>query len=118
MSEQTTGDSMTALYRIVLGAALIAALTLQADAARKPCWELKKELTELRVQYHEYATGLSDELEEVTFDRLAEMVDRIVELKRIMRKSNCKIRSRKDDLKRYLKKKETELDQGSTKNSR
>jgi hypothetical protein len=37
------------------------------------------------------------------FDRLAEMLDKIIELKREMRKAGCKIRPRKKDLERQLK---------------
>jgi hypothetical protein len=119
------GDAaMHELLRIV-GPALAAVLALQAAVVARPCWKMTKELSELRLEYHLYATGQEQDTgqtrdvgrtqdtrdaqdvgqaSEVTFDRLAEMLDKIIDLKREMRKAGCKIRPRKKDLAREIKK--------------
>lgn len=109
---------MNELLRIV-GPALAAVLALQAAVVARPCWKMTKELSELRLEYHLYATGQEQDIgptqdtrdtqdigqsSEVTFDRLTEMLDKIIDLKREMRKAGCKIRPRKKDLAREIKK--------------
>ena len=125
------GDAaMNELLRIV-GFALAAVLALQAAVVARPCWKMTKELSELRLEYHLYATGQAQDMgqtqdtrdtkdvtrtqdtrdtqdagqtSEVTFDRLAEMLDKIIDLKREMTKAGCKIRPREKDLAREIKK--------------
>jgi len=72
-------------------------LPMQADA--KTCWAMKKELAELRLEYHEYANGVTYDFEPITFEKLVEILDKIVKHKRLMRESDCKIPPRQKDLK-------------------
>jgi hypothetical protein len=84
-------------------ASLFAAALLAAAApavAAKTCAAMKKELTELRREYHQYATSKVNESgEAVNFDKLAEILDKIVELKREMTAEKCQIPPRDRDLK-------------------
>lgn len=61
---------------------------------------MKKELVQLRTEYHEYVTtGKAGKSDGVQFDKLVEILDRIIDLKRQMRESNCKIPNRQTDSK-------------------
>jgi hypothetical protein len=57
----------------------------------KSCAAMQKELGELRQEYHRTAVSESPK---PTFDVLAEILDRIVELKRSMSGANCRIPDR------------------------
>ncbi len=76
-------------------AILIATPCMNGGAQAKTCAKMQKEIEELRLEYHTYATGGEDAQEKPTFEGLVEVLDKIVELKRAMRESNCKIPLRK-----------------------
>jgi hypothetical protein len=69
-------------------------LTLVETAAAKSCASMTQELTRLRTEYHNYATGESRKDAEMTFDGLVGILDKIVALKAEMRKNECKIPQR------------------------
>ena len=54
------------------------------------CLKMQKELSELRLEYHDYANGNHDTWGEVTFERLSEILDQIIELKGRMRDAGCR----------------------------
>ena len=66
-------------------------LTIPWIADAKSCGEMTQELLRLRQEYHQYATGKPPESKEITFDGLAEILDKIVSLKDGLRKGGCKI---------------------------
>lgn len=82
---------------------VVIALLLMAVSAhateKKSCAAMQKELSRLRTEYHEYASGQVRASGEISFDRLCEMLDGIIKLKQEMRDSDCKIRQRKQDIK-------------------
>jgi len=55
------------------------------------CPSLTKQLARLRTEYQRYVNGPDLKPDGSGFDELAELVDKIVDLKAEMRKSNCKI---------------------------
>jgi hypothetical protein len=57
----------------------------------KTCAQMRKELAGLRQEYHRMA---GDRASKPTFDGLAEVLDKILDLKRSMREVNCKIPNR------------------------
>ena len=63
--------------------------------AAKSCSAMQKELAELRAEYHEYATVEGPKGQGVKFDKLVEILDKIIELKRAMTAADCKIPPRK-----------------------
>lgn len=80
-------------------AAILVAAAAPSQAARS-CAAMKKELTELRREYHQYAVSNAGGTgEAVTFDKLAEILDKIVELKREMVAEKCQIPPRNPDAK-------------------
>ncbi|MEJ2717639.1 MAG: hypothetical protein P8182_10940 [Deltaproteobacteria bacterium] len=81
-------------------AVIVAILVLPGTLQAKSCRAMRKELAELRREYHEYANSGREAAEPVTFEKLAEMLDKIIELKRGMRESNCKIPPREKDIQR------------------
>ena len=74
---------------------LVFVVALPGWVAAKSCSAMQKELTQLRAEYHEYATGERDKGEGVKFDRLTEILDKIIDVKRAMTETDCKIPSRK-----------------------
>lgn len=67
-------------------------LLLPAQVPAKSCAALKKDLVHLRSEYHKYVTtGKTDKSEGVKFERLVKILDEIIDLKRQMRESNCKV---------------------------
>ena len=82
---------------------LIAAILLAAAApcpAARSCAAMKKKLTELRREYHQYAiSNAGGTGKAVKFDKLAEIMDKIVELKREMTAEKCKVHPRNPDIK-------------------
>ena len=78
-----------------------------AMAIRPDCKKMRNELTELRLEYHDYANGNHDTWNEITFNRLCEILDEIVQLKRLMRDKNCPFVSRKKNLEKALKERES-----------
>jgi hypothetical protein len=60
---------------------------------------MQKELSELRREYHEYATTAPGSPEKISFNRLVELLDKIIEVKRAMTESNCKVPPRSKDIK-------------------
>lgn len=63
-----------------------------AAAAAAGCPALKKQLARLRMEYQRYATGPELKSDAAGFDELAELLDKIVDVKAQMRKiPNCKI---------------------------
>ena len=82
-----------------LCALLILAVAAPCEAA-KSCAAMKKELTELRREYHQYATvKVDDSGEAVKFDKLGEILDKIANLKREMTAEKCQVPPRNPDLK-------------------
>ena len=77
-----------------------------AMAVRPECKKMRNELTELRLEYHDFANGNHDTWSEITFNRLCEILDEIVQLKRLMRDKNCPFVSRKKNLEKALKERE------------
>jgi len=84
---------------LVIVAALLAGPVLSEAASGKSCRQMKKELAELRREYHEYATTAPGSPEKISFDRLAELLDKIIELKRAMKEVNCEPPPRSKDIK-------------------
>jgi len=82
----------------VIIALLLMAIPAYA-AEKKSCASLQKELSRLRTEYHEFASGSDKASGEISFDKLAEMLDEIIKLKQEMRDTDCKIRPRKQDIK-------------------
>jgi hypothetical protein len=76
----------------------LAAESFPAAAQPKSCAEMRKELIELRQAYHRLAGGKDDSGKQVTFDQLAEIVDKITHIKRAMTEADCKIPTRKQSL--------------------
>ncbi len=74
---------------VICGLLLLHALP--GGVAAKSCSAMKKELAELRAEYHEYAKGEGPKGEGVKFERLAEVLDKIIDLKRAMTEIDCKI---------------------------
>ncbi len=64
---------------------------LPHGAVAASCATMTKELQALRLEYHSYATNSSGKSGGKSFDDLTKILDRIVELKNAMRKSECKI---------------------------
>jgi hypothetical protein len=63
-----------------------------AAAAAAGCPALKKQLARLRMEYQSYATSSELKPDGAGFDELAEILDKIVDVKAQMRKiPNCKI---------------------------
>ncbi len=60
-------------------------------SAQKSCGAMTKELHRLRVEYHQTVNSPDAKMRRVGFDELAEILDKIVDLKNEMRKTNCKI---------------------------
>jgi hypothetical protein len=78
--------------RIFLSAVLLAAITGPAWAA--DCAGLRKELNSLRLEYKEYSA--KTDKSGVTFDGLAEILDKIVKVKSEMNKlPKCTVPPRK-----------------------
>lgn len=77
-----------------------------ANAVRPDCKKMREELTELRLEYHDFAKGNHDTWSEITFKRVCEILDEIVQLKQRMRESNCTPMSRKKNLEKALKERE------------
>jgi hypothetical protein len=65
--------------------------------AAKSCAAMQKELAQLRAEYHEYVTVEGPKSGGVKFERLVEILDKIIELKRAMTSAQpqCPIPSRK-----------------------
>lgn len=87
---------MAKLFVII--ALLLIAIPAYA-AEKKSCAAMQKELSRLRTEYHEYASGSDKASGEISFDKLSEILDEIIKLKQEMRDSDCKIRLRKQDIK-------------------
>ncbi|MFC1835422.1 hypothetical protein ACFL2Q_11915 [Thermodesulfobacteriota bacterium] len=83
-------------------AILTAVLLLPGMATAKSCGTMRKELSELRLEYHQYANGVTEE--EIAFDKLVEILDKIADLKREMQKIECQVRPRDKDLARQKRK--------------
>ena len=64
---------------------------LPHGAIAASCASMTKELQALRLEYHSYAANSSAKSGGKSFDDLTKILDRIVELKNAMRKSECKI---------------------------
>ncbi len=75
--------------------ALVFLIILPSSSFAKSCGAMTKELEHLRAEYREYANGTSIKSDPVTFEGLCEILDKIVELKNAMRKSDCKISPRR-----------------------
>ncbi len=73
---------------------LISTLVCPTVTFAKSCAAMTKELEQLRLESQTYARSPSARSGGVTFEQLAEILDKIVELKAVMRKSNCKIPER------------------------
>jgi hypothetical protein len=72
-------------------AALLLCITFPGwVCAQKGCRTLTKELYQLRLQYHRLVNN-RDAKTRAGFDELVEVLDKIVDLKNQMRKSNCEI---------------------------
>jgi hypothetical protein len=91
------------MKKIVIIFFLIFVFAGTALAVRPECKKMRNELTELRLEYHDYANGNHDTWSEITFKRLCEILDEIVQLKRHMRDKNCPFVSRKKNLEKALK---------------
>jgi predicted phosphohydrolase len=87
-------------------------------AVRPDCKQMRKELTELRLEYHDFAKGNHDTWSEITFKRLCEILDEIVQLKQRMRESNCAPMSRKKNLEKALKERDANAAKKETSESR
>jgi len=71
---------------------LLGLLTLPDGAAQaESCGQMTKRLSRLRLEYHHYVTNPQKKADDFTFDGLVEILDKIVDLKAEMQKSNCKI---------------------------
>ncbi len=81
---------------------------LGAGKVGPDCLKMQKELSELRLEYHDYANGNHDTWGEVTFEKLSEILDQIVELKGRMRDANCPILPREKDIAAAKKKRDLE----------
>ncbi len=73
---------------------LVSALLFPSVTFAKSCAAMTRELEQLRLEYQTYARSPSARSGAVTFEQLAGILDKIVELKAAMRKSNCKIPGR------------------------
>lgn len=86
-----------------VGAFLCAAVLIAAACpalAARTCAAMKRELSQLRREYHHYATAKGDGSGEAAkFDKLVEILDKIVEIKREMTAEKCQIPPRSQDLK-------------------
>jgi len=75
-----------------LPATLLGLLTLfDSTTQAASCGEMTKKLGRLRLEYHHYVTNPQKKANDFTFDGLVEILDKIVELKAEMQKTNCKI---------------------------
>lgn len=85
----------TASVAILFGVLLLPYAGRAAD-----CTPLLKELRQLRIEYRRYATGAVPYSGIVEFERLAAMLDEIIELKRKVGRANCpgSVPSRLEDL--------------------
>jgi hypothetical protein len=79
----------------ITAAVLVVFLLFPCAALAKSCPQFHKELAELRLEYQTYANSPSAKSGGVTFDGLAEILDKIVALETEMRKANCKVPPRK-----------------------
>ncbi len=79
-----------------------------AGKAGPDCVKMQKELSALRLEYHDYANGNHDTWGEVTFERLSEVLDEIIELKGRMRDANCRVLPREKDIVAAKKKRDLE----------
>jgi hypothetical protein len=75
-------------------AVLISTLIFPSATFAKSCAAMTKELEQLRREYQTYAKSPSARSGAVTFEQLVGILDKIVELKGAMRKSNCKVPTR------------------------
>ena len=60
-------------------------------SAQKSFGAMTKELYQLRLEYHQLVNGPDAKSRRITFDELVQVLDKIVDLKNRMRRSNCKI---------------------------
>lgn len=75
----------------MLAALLGAAIFLTGTAEAATCGEMTRRLARLRLEYRNYVTSPQKKAGDITFDGLAEILDKIVALKAEMQKVNCKI---------------------------
>lgn len=75
--------------------ALVFIIVLPSSTFAKSCGAMTKELGQLRDDYRTYADSASTKSGAITFEGLCEILDKIVELKNVMRKSGCKVPPRK-----------------------
>jgi hypothetical protein len=73
------------MMRIALGLVFLM-LAFADQAGAKSCASMKQELARLRVDYHKYVSSSGKGTGEITFEGLAEILDKIVALKAEMRK--------------------------------
>jgi hypothetical protein len=90
----------------VASALMILSLAGSAFAVKPACKKMLSELTNLRLEYHDYAHGNHDTWSEVRFDRICTILDEIVALKRRLRERDCRFPTRIKDLNAALKKRE------------
>ena len=95
--------NMGSMKKIIIVLLLSLVCPGPAMAVRPDCKKMRKELTELRLEYHDFAKGNHDTWSDITFKRLCEILDEIVQLKQRMRESNCAPMSRKKNLEKALK---------------
>lgn len=81
------------MVKVALGF-LFFALAFPCSSPAATCSSMTKELGRLRLEYHRFVNGSEAKPDRPAFDDLMEILDRIVEVKAEMRKSNCKIPSR------------------------
>lgn len=77
-----------ALRSLVLPFALLFIFPFQVKAEN--CTDMAKQLQGLRREYHEYVTHPTLEKGDLTFEGITARLDKIVELKKKMRKASCK----------------------------
>jgi hypothetical protein len=75
----------------VVAGFLFVSLMLPSVAPAASCPAMTKELARLRLEYHRHVNGSEAKSDGAGFDELAEILDKIIDVKAEMRKSNCKV---------------------------
>ena len=86
---------MNVKYVYIVISCLLMWCAFAGAVTAKSCSAMQKELAELRAEYQDYATVEGPKREGVKFDKLVEILDKIIELKRTMTAAQCPIPPRK-----------------------
>ncbi len=70
---------------------LIILVTIPAVPAVSDCTKMERDLARLRKEFHEFVSAPKKDGTTITFDEIADKLDKIVDIKSEMRKEGCKI---------------------------